>query len=188
LSDDNPDARVDRNEVIEGRKTLRGKLQTIAVLVALMAIIGGSIHVYRNFHHRHAWIERSPTNSGWAVDIALGGWQDISQIFRVHDRKVSPLRPVMICDLYWEHRHWPHKLHWSRDGSVAAIIVIFAGSPEELYGCAYDFREHKAYASASSSPLEPSPQLSDEIRQLLAARGGVGKRLDVPDASHGGFE
>lgn len=168
---------------------MKGKLPTIAILAILIGIIVSATRVHRNFHHRHAWIERSPTNPRWAVDIAPAPSFEITQMFRVHDLSVSRVRPVQICDLYWEDRHSPDKLHWSRDGSVAAITVSFAGYQEELYGCAYDFREHKAYTSGfSSSPLAPSSKVSEEIRQLLAARGGVGKRLAVPDASKGGFQ
>lgn len=168
-------------------KILKSKLLTIGLSTVLLAIIVCAIQVHRNFHHPSAWIVRSPANPRWAVDIAPLPSFEITQIFRVHDLKVNRFRPVAICDLYWKDRHWPSKLHWSRDGSVAAIVITFAGHRDELYGCAYDFREHKEYRFFSNGPLVPWLEVSEQIRELLAARGGVGKQSSVPDPPKAGL-
>jgi len=110
------------------------------------------------------------------------GFSDLGFDFRVHDLRASLLRPIRVCDVYWENLHFPNQLHWSKDGTVAAITVSFMGHHGVLYGCAYDFREHRSYRTGSfASPLEPSEELSKSIAELLASRGGKLKPIEVPD-------
>jgi hypothetical protein len=166
-----------------------GKWKVIrpALWVGLMLMLAYGVVVYRRFHDRYAWIERSPVNPRWAVDCIGAGFGDLGFHFRVHDFQMSRLRPLLICDLYWEDRYWPNQLHWSEDGSVAAITVSFSSRTTaggEFYACAYDFREHKSYRSGSfGGPLEPTPELSHSIAQLIASRGGRAKPIEVPDVT-----
>jgi hypothetical protein len=158
-------------------KVIRGVLWVGALVTLAYCFL-----VYRRFHDPYAWIVRSPANPRWAVDCRGSGFVDLGFDFRVHDLTASRLRPLRVCDLYWENLHSPGELHWSKDGTVAAITILFRGGGGELYGCAYDFREHKSYRSGSSgSPLEPSPELSQSIADLIASRGGKSRPIEVPD-------
>jgi hypothetical protein len=149
-------------------------------IVVLLALAYGNM-VYRRFHDRQAWIERSPANPRWAVDCIGTGFLDLGFDFRVHDLRTSLLRPIRVCDLYWEDLYMPNQLYWSKDGTVAAITVSFSGDGV-LYGCAYDFREHRSYRTGPfASPLKPSEEFSRSIAELLASRGGKTKPIEVPD-------
>lgn len=165
-------------EVMADRK--RKLISRALWALVLLALAYGYV-VYQRFHDRYAWIERSPANQRWAVDCRGSGFGDLGFDFRVHDLRASLLRPLRVCDLYWENLYMPNQLHWSKDGTVAAITVSFTGSGE-LYGCAYDFRDHRSYRSGSfGGPLEPSAELSQSIANLIASRGGKGKPIEVPD-------
>ena len=151
-----------------------------------MFVIGAGFLSCRQFHAPNAWISRSPTNSQWAVDLVPSGFLDIGHDFRVHDRFASPLQPRYVCDLFWQQRYYPTDLHWSRDGSVAAIRVSFSTHTDSLFACAYDFRQHRSFRTGSpGSPLEPSPDFATKIEKLLAERGGVGSVIPVPDVNKG---
>jgi len=159
----------------------RKLIKTAILLIALLAV-SVPIFSYRAFHMSGAWITRSPANQRWAVDMLASGFSDLGQDFRVHDLASSPFLPRYVCDLLWEHRHWPNEIHWSRDGSVAAITVDFDGHPGHFYGCAYDFLQHQHLSTGSfGSPLEPSASFTSAIVQLLASRGGLGSVVPIPD-------
>jgi hypothetical protein len=163
----------------------RTLLSVLSISVVLLITLAVWLR-HRAFHESDAWIVHSPAHSAWAVDLAPSGFLDISHDFRVHDLRASPFQPFYICDLYWEDRHYPYQLCWSRDGSIAAITVRFRNYVGELYGAAYDFREHRSFRSGYvGSPLDPSPELSRAIEQLMAERGGIATVLDVPDITKG---
>lgn len=169
--------------MLPSRLVKRKLIKTAILLIALLAC-GVGIFSYRAFHTSGAWISRSPANQRWAVDLVASGLRDIGQDFRVHDLASSPFRPRYVCDLFWERRHWPNEIHWSRDGSVAAVTVGFAGHTGHFYGCAYDFLQHQPLRTGSfGSPLEPSPAFTSSIDLLLAARGGLGSVIPIPDVT-----
>jgi hypothetical protein len=139
---------------------------------------------YRAFHEENAWISRSPTHQAWAVDLMKGGFMDISLDFRVHDLAAHPGQPFLICDLYWEGLYSSSELHWSRDGTVAAVTINFQGQYRPLYGAAYDFLKHRPLPTdAAGSALKPSRKLHAKIEQLLVSRGGVGDVIGTPDST-----
>lgn len=159
------------------RKLVKTAILLIALLTSVVTIFS-----YRAFHASGAWIAFSPANQRWAVDVVASGFTDIGQDFRVHDLASSPFQPRYVCDLFWERRHWPNELHWSHDGSVAAILIGFHGHQGRFYGCAYDFLQHQPLRTGSfGSPLEPSADFTSSIDRLLASRGGVGSVVPVPD-------
>jgi hypothetical protein len=154
----------------------------LGILFAGRAGIAG-IASYLAFHSGDRWISRSPANSRWVVDIVTTGLIETGQDFRVHDLRASPLRPRRIRNLFWYHHHRPNEIHWSRDGSVAAITIGFEGKTGYIYGCAYDFIKHQPVVSDGlGNGTEPSADFTASIDQLLAARGGVGSIVAVPDA------
>jgi hypothetical protein len=168
---------------------MRHRISKAALICIAFFLIGFGAFTYWRFHDPTAWISRSPTHPNWAVDLVGTGFVDVGQDFRVHDLRASLTKPYHVCDLYWEDRHWPRDLYWSRDGSVAAITVGFHGHPGVLFACAYDFREHQALRSGSfGSPLEPSLEVSDLIKKLLEERGGVGDAIRVPDVTKMGIQ
>ena len=144
---------------------------------------------YRAFHDPEAFIVKSPASDWWAVDFLPQGWCDIGLDFRAHDLRSNLLNPVAICDLHWQGGHYPVGMQWSKDGTVAAVLVGFMEGKERLYEAAYDFREHCAHCSSPflGSPLEPSLEISKSIKELLAARGGAGELVTIPDATKRGF-
>jgi hypothetical protein len=161
----------------------RKLIKTAVLLIALLAV-GVGIFGYRAFHTSGAWIARSPANQRWAVDLVVSGFQDIGVDFRVHDYTSSPFQPRYVCDLYWEGRYMANEIHWSGDGTVAAVTVGFSDHTGPLYGCAYDFLQHQSLRTGSfGSPLEPSPAFASSITQLLAARGGLGSVVPIPDVT-----
>lgn len=162
------------------------KRKLIKTAILLIALLAGGVGVfsYRAFHTPGAWIARSPANQRWAVDLVVSGFQDIGVDLRVHDFTSSPFQPRYVCDLHWEGRHMASEIHWSGDGTVAAVVVGFSGPTGPLYGCAYDFLKHQSLSTASfGSPLEPSPAFASSITQLLAERGGLGRVVPIPDVT-----
>lgn len=163
------------------RHVKRKLIKTAILLVAFLAV-GIGIFSYHAFHTPGAWIARSPANQRWAVDLVESGFQDIGVDFRVHDLTFSLFQPRYVCDLYWESRYMANEIHWSGDGTVAAVTVGFSGHTEPLYGCAYDFLQHQSLRTGSfGSPLEPSSAFASSITELLAARGGLGSVVPIPD-------
>ena len=161
---------------------MKSKLTKYALIFTGVVVCCTAGRWYTNFHSSHAWISLSPANTSWAVDLVPSGFVDLGHDFRVHDLAVSPFRPLYICDLYWEDRHWPHELHWSQDGSVVAVAVGFKGHTGKFYGCAYDFLRHQPLRTGSfGSPLELLPEFTGSVELLLASRGGVGTKVPVPD-------
>ena len=117
----------------------RSAVVKFAILLVGLVACGVGLLSYRAFHGSGAWISPSPVHPRWAVDMVATGFTDVGQDFRVHDFASSPFQPKYVCDLYWEGLHWPGEIHWSRDGTVAAVTVGFDGHPGHFYGCAYDF-------------------------------------------------
>ena len=161
---------------------MKWNLIKTAILLIAFSAVGTGIFSYRAFHTPGAWMARSPANQRWAVDVVASGFQDIGVDLRVHDFVSSPFQPRYVCDLYWEGRYMANEIHWSGDGTVAAVRVGFSGHPGPLYGCAYDFLQHQSLRTGSSgSPLEPSPAFAASITQPMAARGGLGSVVPIPD-------
>lgn len=161
---------------------MKRKLIKITVLLIALLTVGVGIFSYHAFHTSGAWVARSPSNYGWAVDLVVSGFQDIGVDLRVHDYTSSPFQPRYVCDLYWEGRYSANEIHWSSDGTIAAVTVGFFDHQGPLYGCAYGFLQHQSLHTGSfGSPLEPSPAFASSITQLLAKRGGPGYVVPIPD-------
>ena len=92
---------------------------------------------------------------------------------------MSPFRPLPIRDLYWNGRYFPGGLFWSRDGTVAAASIIDSSSKQQIFACAYDFREHRAIQSGSFGNQFDGFK-EREIQLLLESRGGY-DRVSLPD-------
>lgn len=163
---------------------MKRKLIKTAVLLIASLAVGVGIFIYLAFHTSGAWIVRSPANQRWVVDLVLSGFQDMGVDLRVHDYTSSLFQPRYVCDLYWQGRYMANKIHWSSDGTVAAVTVGFYDYTGPLYGCAYDFLQHQSLRTGSfGSPLEPSPAFASSITQFLVARGGLGSVVPIPDVT-----
>lgn len=174
---------IARNQA-QQRGPVKRKFIKPAILLVVLLTCGSGMLTYRAFHTSGAWITRSPAKQRWAVDLVASGFVDLGQDFRVHDVVASPFHPLYVCDLYWEGRHSPNEIHWSRDGTVAAVTVSFQGHTGHFYGCAYDFLQHQPLLNNSlGSPLEPSSDFTSSIDRLLASRGGLGSVIPVPDVT-----
>ncbi|MHA3775706.1 hypothetical protein ACXR0O_29680 [Verrucomicrobiota bacterium sgz303538] len=138
----------------------------IATILILLGVASGLC--YRAFNPQNAWVVESPANGNWKVILT-------GHDFRVHDLRSSPFRPRQVCRLFWLPHHWPTELHWSGDGSVAAILVDYGNSERFYgYGCGYDFRNHQMLRTGSSHyPLEASAEFDSFIKHLLEERGGI---------------
>ena len=157
-----------------------------------IAVIAFGIRVYLAFHPWRAFVSHSPVGNHIAFQEL-----DLSYHFRAHDLRASPFHPLVIGDLYWEHRYFSGSLFWSRDGSIAhfapdkghvrpggpaaitepdenafaAASIISYSDRSEALACAYDFHERRAIRTGSvGSPLDAAADA--EIRRLLESRGG----------------
>jgi hypothetical protein len=146
---------------------MKRKMLYIVLLVVITAVC---IRIHLDFHSLRRFVSYSPVDSH-VVDCVPDGLADICYHFRAHDLRASPFRPIIIADLYWEHRYFSGSLYWSRDGSVAAASIISYADGSEALACAYDFREHRAIRSGSvgSPSMLPVTGKSVACSRLVAA-------------------
>jgi hypothetical protein len=100
----------------------------ILYAVLLVAVLAFGIRVYLAFHPSRAFVSRSPVGSR-VVDCIPGSFVDLSYHFRAHDLRASPLRPVVIADLYWEQRYLSGSL--TAPAAMQPTLAAFART-----GCA----------------------------------------------------
>lgn len=126
-------------------------------------------------------ISCSPGAEYRAVEIIPSSLLDRSMEFRVFDWRASWQVSEAICDLNDMGSSTPMELHWSRDGSVAAVMMQMEDRSDRLYGAAYDFHEHRSILPGfQGTRRKPTDISSQAISERFAKRGGVAKIVSIP--------
>jgi hypothetical protein len=154
------------------------------MLVAAAAAAAVAWWAHRASFDRGSWTQPSRAYAGWEVQITNGGATGREQHFNVRDTAQERFNSIFICNVFEAEKFSPRELHWSKDGSLAAITLNFRDQAVPLYGCAYDFRVHEGLqSSVKGLPLKYSQEFDASIRNLFSRRGGVADIYKIPDAS-----
>lgn len=84
-----------------------------------------------------------PCQSKADKTLVAAAWAALSAMLSVTltRKPVSTPKPAPAVGTAWT---FTTEIHWSGDGTVAAVTASFSGQPGPLYGCAYDFLKHQA--------------------------------------------
>lgn len=153
----------------------------ICILAAIAPLVIRPITM-QFFSSPSRYQSRSPNNNKQIAEFICEGFVDRGFNFFVQDPVAHRRCPLWVGKLDWDGNRGFAGVVWSHDGTVVAakIRVFVTESYPEVYGFAYDFKNHllvrpywDSSVSTTRKTVEEWKNHSKSIEELLQSRGGL---------------